>query len=471
MARDRAVALVAVLIGVGLFLADLFLQSGMSMPAAFYAVPIVIVAFLLAPSMVAAITVLALILELLGGVFDRIPPWRLAADMLSLVIIGALGVALAVRIRQRMRLAEERARLVEEIDTERARLAAVLAQMPSGVVVAEAPSGKVVLGNEQIEQIWGRPFQPVSSVNDYPAHYPLHHKDGRPFRAEEYPLARSLLMGERVKDEEASFPRGDGSFGTLSISSAPIYDPKGQIAAAVVIFQDVTERKEAERFRDQYIHTVSHDLRAPLTIIMGQAQLLRGTLERARLNGRELRSADAIVTASRRMNLMIQDLVDSARMESRQLLLERQPTDLKAYVTDLLERAKPLLDTRRVRVAMPSDLPPVLADPNRLERILVNLLSNALKYSPVETEVLVTAERVDGEIEIDVTDHGVGIPERDLPRIFDRFYRASGGYGAEGLGLGLYITRMLVEAHHGRIWVESRVGKGSSFHFTLPKAR
>jgi two-component system phosphate regulon sensor histidine kinase PhoR len=112
----------------------------------------------------------------------------------------------------------------------------------------------------------------------------------------------------------------------------------------------------------------------------------------------------------------------------------------------------------------------VEADPNRLERILGNLLSNALKYSDPGTEVLVSARNTDGEVTISVVDQGRGIAPEDLPRIFGRFYRSITARKAEGLGLGLHITRLLVEAHGGRIWAESELGKGSSFSFTLPMA-
>jgi two-component system phosphate regulon sensor histidine kinase PhoR len=112
-----------------------------------------------------------------------------------------------------------------------------------------------------------------------------------------------------------------------------------------------------------------------------------------------------------------------------------------------------------------------MADPSRLERILTNLISNALKYSPPEAEVVVRAERVDSCLQVSVVDRGIGIAPEDLPHLFERFYRTRGSRKAEGLGLGLYITRMLVEAHGGRIWAESELGKGSTFSFTLPLAR
>ena len=225
-----------------------------------------------------------------------------------------------------------------------------------------------------------------------------------------------------------------------------------------------------EEKREDYIHTISHDLRAPLTIIQGHAQLLQRAITKAGLNGTNLRSTEAILSGARQMNIMIQDLVDAARLEAGQLRLEREPVDLKSFLSNLLERAEGMMDVGRVVVEMPKELPPLDADPDRLERIVMNLLSNALKYSSPETKVRVRAEMVGEEVVISVSDQGMGIAQEDLPHVFERFYRGTGARRAEGVGLGLYITKMLVETHGGRIWVQSKPGKGSTFSFSLPTA-
>lgn len=232
----------------------------------------------------------------------------------------------------------------------------------------------------------------------------------------------------------------------------------------------IAKLKQAERFRDEYISLISHDLRAPLAIIQGQTQVLMRAMEKAELSAAERQSAEAIITGVKRMNAMIRDLVDSARAEAGQLRIEKQPVNLGPFMLDLLGRARGTMDVERVRVEIPPDLPPMGADPDRLERILLNLLSNALKYSAPDTEVVVRAVATREDVVTSVKDQGPGIAPEDLPHIFERFYRAKGVPGAEGMGLGLYITKMLVEAHEGRIWVESELGKGSTFYFTIPIA-
>ncbi|MBI4321932.1 MAG: HAMP domain-containing histidine kinase [Chloroflexi bacterium] len=233
---------------------------------------------------------------------------------------------------------------------------------------------------------------------------------------------------------------------------------------------EIAQRKRAEQFREEYTHTISHDLRAPLMIIQGQAQFLRWEQEKGQSAGDQRGCLEAIVGSAKQMNAMIQDLVDSAHLEAGQLVLDRVPVDLRTTVFDLLERARGIMDVAQVKVGIPVDLPIVSADPNRLERILLNLLSNALKYSPQGSEVAVSLGRVGDEVVVSVADRGAGITQEDLTHIFERFYRPKGGRKAGGLGLGLYITKMLVRAHSGRIWAESEVGKGSTFHFTLPIA-
>lgn len=170
------------------------------------------------------------------------------------------------------------------------------------------------------------------------------------------------------------------------------------------------------------------------------------------------------------MDAMIQDLVDIARVESGQLNLHQTRVDLSSFIYDLERRLSSVLDMSRVSVEIASGLAPTYADPNRLERILTNLLSNALKYSDASTEVTLSARSDGNEVAVQVTDQGAGISPEDQPHIFDRYYRVHSTSKKDGLGLGLYIARMLVEAMGGRIWVRSEVGSGSTFGFTLPLA-
>jgi len=230
---------------------------------------------------------------------------------------------------------------------------------------------------------------------------------------------------------------------------------------------DVTIRRlrETTEQREDLLRAVSHDLRNPLQIVMLQAQRLL----RAGEGERVARPAEAVLAATRRMDRMLRDLSDSARTEAGTLELVCAPVELRPFVAGILETSDGVLDAARVENGIPPVLPPVRADPDRLDRILTNLIGNALKYSQGRVSVHAEAAADGASVRVSVADRGKGIGEGDLPRIFDRYYRGQRHEG-EGLGLGLFIVRKLVEAHGGRIWAVSRPGEGSTFTFTLPVA-
>ena len=219
-----------------------------------------------------------------------------------------------------------------------------------------------------------------------------------------------------------------------------------------------------------YIHAISHDLRNPLTVVQGYADLLTERLQGTELDAESRAGLEGIQYGSARMGALISDLLDAARWDGQQLRLEMQPVRLDLFLPALLQRSAPFIGRERLSLELPADLPPVLADEERLERIVLNLLTNAGRYSPPASPIDVRARLEGKEVVISIRDRGRGIVAEDLPRLFDRFFRGRGG-GREGVGLGLYITRLLVEAHGGRIWVESEVGQGSTFFFTLAAAR
>lgn len=222
------------------------------------------------------------------------------------------------------------------------------------------------------------------------------------------------------------------------------------------------------RRREELIDVISHDLRSPLGALAGQAQLLG-----KKMKGDAFVAArvESILRCASRMNTMIEDLLDSARRESRQLELRPEPVDVKAYLAELVERFGPVLETSRIRLATDGDGRLVArADPGRLDRIVLNLLTNALKYSPPESEVELGASGADGTVTLRVADRGPGIPTGDLPHVFDRFYRGEGTVARGGLGLGLYSVRLLVEAHGGTVRAVPGEPCGTTFLVTLPAA-
>lgn len=367
---------------------------------------------------------------------------------------------------QQVAVAIQNARLVYAEQRRAWELDAVIENMTEGVTIA-SPEGRILRINRRGRELLGieqkRPGE-NGLLDEHFAIRGLRYPNGQDVLPAEMPVSRAL-RGETFVDMEVVFTREDGRRLNLLFGGSPVHDEACNIILAVVVWRDITAFRELERRREEFINIVAHDIRTPVTIITGQAQMIQRLVHDANA---VRKSADAIATSARRVNTMISDLVDSARMEVGQLHLNKQPVQLKAFVSDLLERSAGVLDTARVKTDIPADLHPLGADPDRLERVFTNLLGNALKYSPPQTQVLISARRADGEVLVSVSDRGVGIAPEDLAHIFEPYYRGTGARGTEGLGLGLYITRMLVEAHGGRIWAESQVGIGSTFYFTMP---
>lgn len=380
-----------------------------------------------------------------------------------------IPVSIIRDITERKRAEEERERLLEEVQRRAAELEATILSIVDAIVIYD-PKGEIRRMNPAAQAMLGYSAESRGMpLGERVKLLGIETAEGEPFPLDQTPVAKAL-KGEAVNGVVMVLHPPDGPARWVAIGAAPILGPGGEILGAVASFTDVSELHQLQEQREDLVRMVSHDLRSPLTAVQGQAQLLVRMMDRAGQDGRLRQSAEAIFTSARRMNAMIQDLVDMARMESRQLQLNTRSLDLRSFVEDLRLRLDGVLDLERVRVEIPPDFPPILADPDRLERVLTNLLSNALKYSPSDTEVLLTARRAGGEAVVSMVDRGVGIAPEDLPHVFERYYRVKGTRKTEGLGLGLYITRMLVEAQGGRVWAESEPGKGSRFSLTLPVA-
>ncbi|MBI2954966.1 MAG: PAS domain S-box protein [Chloroflexi bacterium] len=363
------------------------------------------------------------------------------------------------------RMAEAMEVKTRAIAQERERLEAIIRNTSDGIVLIDGQR-RVMSMNPALEALTG---WTTEDVKGRPCCEVFRSRDqhGISLCETACPVLRTMSSGVPVPYAEVTITTRDGRSRDLSVSYVYISPPSSPDGYCVAIGRDISVMKEVEKLKDEFVSLLSHDLRTPLTIIRGQAQMVQRYSDRLDV---VRSSSDAIIDSGRRMEAMIADLVDSARLETGQLRIERQSVDLMGFTSAMLERAGPMVEVGRILLEMPSDLPPINADPDRLERVLMNLLTNALKYSPPEASVLVSARRLGGEVAVSVTDHGVGIAREDLPRIFERYFRADTMRRADGLGLGLYISKMLVNAHGGQVWAESEPGRGSTFYFTLPFA-
>ncbi|HEY3357710.1 MAG TPA: GAF domain-containing sensor histidine kinase [Polyangia bacterium] len=385
-----------------------------------------------------------------------VQPRDFSLDDLWLLSLAASRVASAI---EAAKLGREREVLLGQVQQHAAEREAALAAMPAALVTFAA-GGEILRLNPAAERLLG------AAPGGTPAAR-LEALDGRVLREAELPWARAL-RGETVRGALVVV-RGPERATWVSVTAAPIAAagaPAGE-SGAVATLTDVTALHDLEEQREDLLRAISHDLRTPLTLILLKAQLLgRDPQDLAAVRD----EADDIATAAWRMDRMIEELVESSRLEAGDVQLRPRPLGLRTFLADVLAHTAAQIDPAVVDVVAAADLPPVDADPGLLERALVNLLVSARRHTPDGGRITVRLERRGPTVVTAVTDGGPGLPPEELGRLFERYYRTRAALTPAGLGLGLFIARMLVERHGGRIWAESPPGHGCTVAFSLPAA-
>jgi len=400
------------------------------------------------PELPDTVSELAVPLEVGGdaaGVLDVQSDGRgqLAPEDIPLLSLLASHVAVAL----------ENARLFNAVEQERSRLSAILAGTADAVVATDAEL-RVMLLNPAAEKAFGVRFAEVV---------------GRPL-AESLPhhslnAAFAQACAEATPPAPLELPLADGRtlFGTVSPIAG---DPTGE-RGGVAVLQDITHLKELDRMKSEFVATVSHDLRSPLSVIRGYADML------ARMTEGDLQEyAARIKTSSEQMGELIADLLDLGKIEAGVGEM-RVPCQLAELVAAVVETASFQAELRHIALHAdcPVELPFVLGDRGRLRQVLNNLIGNALKYTEAGGSIAVRAWAEKGKVHVAVQDTGLGIPRQALQHLGEKFYRVPRPENdtIPGTGLGLAIAKAIVEGHGGHLWVESEVGEGSTFGFALPQ--
>ena len=285
-----------------------------------------------------------------------------------------------------------------------------------------------------------------------------------------------------VKNLEYTFLIKEGREFLGELSGSLIRDSSGKPTFVVAITKDITARKrneslireqnerlkELDRMKSEFISTAAHELRTPLTSILGFSEIL---LERKLDKERQNRFLKVINEEAAGLTGLINDLLDVSRIESGHgFKIKKAPFELGKIILKNVDFLKSQTDKHDFEVNIPGDLARIEADKDKIDQVVENLISNAVKFSPQGGKITVSVEQAEGEVKISVVDNGTGIPKEDLPRVFERFYRVENAstHGMGGAGLGLAIAKYIVKSHGGKIWAESEVGKGSTLSFTLP---
>jgi two-component system, OmpR family, phosphate regulon sensor histidine kinase PhoR len=346
---------------------------------------------------------------------------------------------------------------IHTLTDERNRSAAILGSMVEGVAV--------VAGDERILYCNGA-FEQILEI-------PEGSSQGKK-------LVEALRQVELVAAVRQVLPGGEEITGevevgtvrprSFAVTAAPVQATG--VNSAVLVLHDITELRRLERVRRDFVANVSHEFKTPLTAIQGFAETLLGGALHDTANRAHF--VEIIRDHARRLARLTDDLLKLSRIEAGRLELELRDVRVAALVNGCVETARMNAEAKRLRihVLLPDGLPPVRADGAQLGEVLQNLLDNAIQYTPSGGQINVTATANGQGVTFTVADTGIGIPESELERIFERFYRVDAARSREagGTGLGLAIARHIVDAHGGRIWVESAVGQGSRFHFRIASA-
>jgi len=352
---------------------------------------------------------------------------------------------------------------IEEISKEKDYLQTILKGMMEGVLVVDG-RGRILMVNDALRNL-------LSFSSDVADKMPL-----EVIRNAELEAAITSVVREgknKVLELNVTVPGGRilevNVVGILPSSNSTGVDGEG-VRGAIAVFHDITRLKELEIIRQDFVANVSHELRTPLTTIKGYAETL---LEGALKEEVAFQFVQVIKRHTDRLTKIVEDLLMLSKIESKEFQLKIEFISLPDFINDVIDFVKEAAEKKEISISQSkiTSSQAVGADRNYLEQIFINLLDNAIKYTHEGGKVTISAiEKDKREIQFSIEDDGMGIPREDIPRIFERFYRVDKGRSQElgGTGLGLSIVKHLVQAHGGRVWVESQLGEGSTFYFTLP---
>ncbi len=402
-------------------------------------------------------------------------PMVVGDQLLGMVFIfRGGGITFSVNDRQMLRsfadqaaIAVHNAQLYQQVYQEKQRLDAILENSADGVMIL-TPGRRITVFNRALGQMVGHvPADAIGRQHDEVVRLTN--------LTTELSLTEAGAQGWPVPGSPPLYVEGDlvrssDSRLSVGITYAPLWSPNGRLVNIIANVRDITRFREAEEIKSTFISVISHELKTPVALIKGYAStLLR---EDAHWDEETLNESLAVIEEeSDRLDELINNLLDASRLQAGALTLDVDFVALDKLATSLVDKFRTQTDAHLLTVDFPQNFPTVPADAERIRQVLTNLLNNAIKYSPRGGTIRVSGEVQANQVIISVRDEGIGLAPDDTERIFDRFTRVDNALSrrTQGAGLGLFLARAIVEAHGGRIWVDSQPSQGADFHFSLPR--
>lgn len=386
-------------------------------------------------------------------------------------VTGVIDMAMEVTpqvlaIKEKDETIKQKTILEDTLRENEQRLQGILETMAEGVCVIDA-AGKLMYVNPMAQQILGLHEHSLKSRTYDNLKWNLTKLDGTPLTTEEHPMTLMLRSEQRIFDHEIGIQRPDGNKSYISVNAAPIFDENGVLSGGIGTFMDVTARRMAMQGKDDFISIASHELKTPVTSLKATLQLLQRSHKKLSDESRE-NLLNQSTKSLEKLSSLITDLLDATRLEHGHLKLEKKSFVIIELFDDCCAN---LITNENQKIIFEGDANQILeADHQQIGRVMTNFITNAIKYAPQSKTIIVNAKKLNNsEFKISVIDNGPGIPEEKLKFLFERYYRAEyEGQKFSGLGLGLFISADIIKNHAGRIGVDSTLGNGSKFWFTLP---
>jgi len=381
-------------------------------------------------------------------------------------VFSANDRALLQSFADQAAIAVQNAQLYSQVRREKQRLDALLDSSADGILIL-LPDGRIDRCNPAFCRLWEEKIDEIQGKMHEEIIHWIHKDQG--ISLEDAEAGGWPLTAHATLYIEGDISRPNGIPLAVGITYAPLLSPEGNLLNVIASVRDITHFREAEELKSTFISVISHELKTPVALIKGYV----GTLRRDDVSWESdivQDSLEVIEEETDRLTGLIENLLDASRLQAGGLKLNLCDLDFGNFAEKITNRFRTQTTEHTFTIDLPADFPILMVDDSRLSQVLTNLLSNAIKYSPDGGEIRISGQIRPEQVIICVRDQGPGIAAGDIPHVFDRFYRAdSASKTTKGAGLGLFLTRAIIEAHGGRIWVDPRPGDGARICFSLPR--